>query len=75
MDARKTKALYKLVQYWEVPPINIDKAKLAIGEILCELEGDKSEQAHAENYAIAEGFLEDFLEERGGVDAETNASI
>ena len=41
--------------------MNIDTAKLAIGEILCELQGDKSEQACAENYAIAEGFLEDFL--------------
>ena len=55
--------------------MDIDRAKLAIGEILCKLEGDQSEQAHAENYAIAEGFLEDFLEERGGVDAETNASV
>ena len=61
MDTSKTKTLYKLVEYWVVPPINIDKAKLAIGEILCELEGDKSEQAHAEKYAIAEGFLDDFL--------------
>lgn len=70
-----TKTLYKLVQYWTVPPMNVDAAKIAIGEILCELEGDKSEQAHAENYAIAEGFLEDFLRDRRGVDAETNASI
>jgi hypothetical protein len=43
--------------------MDIDTAKLAIGEILCELQGDKSEQTRAENYAIAEGFLEDFLSE------------
>ena len=55
--------------------MDIDTAKLAIGEILCELQGDKSEQTRAENYAIAEGFLENFLNEQGGVDAETNASI
>ena len=44
--------------------MDIDTAKLAIGEILCELERDKSEQTLAENYAIAEGFLEEFLKEK-----------